>query len=85
MVVALREKMLPPTPAFVCREKKKDLKKKRIKPAMPRPYSVVFSDFTNIQGTVTWNLPQYLSGLSLAMLHFFHNNYLSQRLAIFCF
>ena len=44
---------------------------------MPRPYSVVFSDFTNIQGTVTWNLPQYLSGLSLAMLHFFHNNYLS--------
>ena len=52
---------------------------------MPRPYSVVFSDFTNIQGTVTWNLPQYLSGLSLAMLHFFHNNYLSQRLATFCF
>ena len=53
--------MLPPTPAFVniqmFREsvgKKKGLKKKkRIKPAMPRPYSVVFSDFTNIQGTVT--------------------------------
>ena len=52
---------------------------------MPRPYSVLFSEFTNIQGTVTWNLPKYLSGLSIAMLHFFHNNYLSQRLAIFCF